>query len=338
MTGPRMADGTLRLDGLGDFRSALSSMIAEGSLNELLRGIFKVQDLLVSSINSRGEIFEGHSRAQDLYADSAQFGPEMIPMPFGAGLINPYRIPALQAVESANFGVAAFARQVLTLNQLARIFGGVSSALTEAGLANDANSVDQTLAQMRRFIQESDNLFAGVGIYRDTKAQILQIFEQTELPMWGVSPQAVDDPRWIQAFVKAADKVVELPDVDTSLPPGVSGLGALPVLAAAILWGIGIVAAAVTAMYAIRKIIDALNSKAITARELILQRDREKEALRMKMIESGASPEEIDTAMKAFDEETARQVKSVPDGMGLGTVALIGAGLLALAFVFGGRR
>lgn len=311
-------------EGMGDWKSDIASAVAGNELNQLVSGIFKVQDSLVDAINARNQILASYQKAKVLYDDAEKtFGPPML------GFIPNFKtIPAQFALAGAVRGVQIFARQIQTLAELGIVFSNISSQLSNANLYQDADSVNQTVRQVNRFVVESDVLFSQVSQYNGTKQKIISAFKN-ELTLWGVGQTAYGDPRWFAAFVKAADKVVEIPGRPTApqeLGAGMGSLGnPLPQLIVALLWVVAIVAATVTAMYAINKTISALNSEAETAKALILQRDREKEQYRAQLVSQGTPQPAVDAAMKQFDAETAQQVKDIPKSGILSNLLLYGS-------------
>lgn len=336
--GPRGAGA----EGMGDWKGDIAAAVAGNELNQLISGIFNLQNSLVEAINARNQILSGYTRAKAIYDDAEKlFGPPVqtvgfVPVP------NFKTLPAQFALASATKGVRVFARQVQTLAELAIVFSKISEQLSAAYLANDANAVDMTVNQVNRFVIESDALFRGVPEYNSTKQKIIAAFKG-ELTLWGVGQNDYGDPRWFAAFVKAADKVVEIPGRPTApqeLGAGMSGMNGLgnpmPQLIIALLWVVAIAAATVTAMYAISKTISALNSEAETAKALILQRDREKEAYRAQLAAQGTPAAAITEAMKQFDAETDQQVKAIPKSALLGDILLYGglaAGGIAAVFI-----
>jgi hypothetical protein len=328
--GPRGAGA----EGFGDWRGDIAASIAGNEIDKLVSGIFKVQDSLINSINARNGIFDGYQQAKLIYSEAVKT--------FGDKAMTRLE-PAISALTGATMAVKVFARQIQTLSELWVVFAEISSKLHAAGLYNDENAVNQTVNQVRRFVTESDAKFAGIPQYNGTKQEIIAAFV-AELRMWGVDRNAYGDPRWFGAFIKAADKVVELPGRPTAPGEiasfGVSGLGGLgnplPMLIVALLWVLAIVAATVTLMYGINKTINALNSEAVTARDLILQRDKEKEQLRMELVRQGKGQAEINAAMAQFDRETRDQVKDIPKSGLLSSLLLplgIAAGGLVAVFV-----
>jgi hypothetical protein len=86
----------------------------------------------------------------------------------------------------------------------------------------------------------------------------------------------------------------------------------MPVLAAILIWVVGIVAAAVVAAQAISRLIPDQNSKAITAREIALAAERRKADELARLRASGASQAEIDAAMKSIDASTKETIENIP--------------------------
>jgi hypothetical protein len=324
-----------RRRGMGDWQGDIAAAVAGDELNKLTKAIFGVQDSLVGSIEARNSILSGYQDAKAELASATQaFGPVTSP---DSGAYS-----AQLAFTGAVKAVQVFARQVQTLSELWIIFSQISAALQAGGLTNDSSAVDATTYQLKKFVTESDALFAAVPEYGQTKQAIIQAFK-AETALWGVDQNAYADPRWFGAFIKAADKVVELPDRATApdelASMGVSGMGQLgnpmPLALAALIWTLVIVAGTVTLMYGIMKTLEALNSEAVTARQLILQRDQEKEALRAKLMADGKDQAEITTAMTEFDTETQQQVKAIPKSALAGLVlplAIVGGTVFA-AFI-----
>lgn len=323
-----------RRAGFGDWTGDIALLTAGDQLDQLTKGIFAIQDSLVSAIEARNGILSEYRSAQIALADANRL--------FGVATSEDSgSYDAKMAFTAAAMGVRVFARQIMTLSELQVVFSDISAKLTSAGLTQDADSIDQTTRQINRFVIESDTLFAQVVEYNQAKQAIIGQFK-AELSAWSVAQNAYSDPRWFAAYVKAADKVVELPGRPTAPDElgnlGVSGMGdmgILPAAVVAVLWVIAIVGATVSIMYTVKKTIEALNSKAETAKALILQRDQEKEALRQQMIEGGSNQAEISAAMNDFDAETTKQVKDIPDSALAGLVlplTIVGGGIFA-AFV-----
>lgn len=307
------------LAGLGDFREAVAGMVAGGDLDRLIRAIFGIQDQLVNAINTRAQIVNEHRKAVDFYNEA--FSNKDLSF-----------VTAVQAYEAAKMGVEIFARQVQTLNELDVVFTRISEALSSAGLSGDANAVNQTVTQIRRFTSDTDKVMSGIAEYSSAKFAIIAEFNR-ELAAAGISTSDYSNPGWFSAYVRGSARVVPFEN-EPSPPSGLSGLGGLdglPMLAVAIIWVIGIVAAAVVAIVTINKIIAALNSQAETQRALILERNRQKETLRQQLYAEGRAQAEIDAIMVGYDKETVRQTDDVPkSGFGKELLLPIGIGVLAL--------
>jgi len=342
MSGLRMHEnGTLRLDGLGDWKSALSMMIAEGELNRLLSAVFQLNDQLRGLVESRNGIYDGYAVAKKLYDEAVSKAGGAFDYVFGATVPKPEVLPSLQSLATTKIGIEQFARQVSTILQLVKVFNSVAVTLQGAGMTQDSDNVSLTVNQVNKFVYDTDNKFAGVPEYSAMKSKIMSA-ALAEWKAWGISSDDTSNPWWFQAFIKAAQRVCPV-DGDQWPPPGFAGtgMGALTVLAQVILWVVGIIATAVTIMYSISKLIAAMNSKAETAKQLILDRNAQKEQLRAQMVAAGKSQADINAAMAAFDAETKKQVADIPESSIGGTLTMIAA-LAAAAFIvpslIGGRR
>jgi hypothetical protein len=320
------------VSGMGDtWGGAVASMIAGKELNQLISAISRVQDQLRSTIEVRNGIFNGYVEAKKLLDQArSAYGPDFMPGPFGAMMPNFRSLPAMMAYGSAVKGVQQLARQIKTFEIFDIVFRSVAGALHKAGLMNDADSVDQTTRQLMRFDIETDSKFANVPEYTSTKTKLLDAFV-AELAAWGVSRNAYDDPRYFQAFIKSADRIVPIPGRPN--PPAGSGLGnPLPVVVVAIIWIVGVVAAALVVMSTINRIIPDQNSKAIAARDTVLQRERDWTKIQSDMISKGASQAQIDTARKSWESGTKAAVETIPEPKsplgGLILPALIVGGIL----------
>lgn len=314
--------GTRGLSGLGDFNDAMASMIAGGELSKLTSAIFKIQDELISASSSRAAVLEGFQKAEALYYEAASND---------VGDLTVF----LEAIEGAKLGVRLYARQIQTLTQFEIILSKVSSSLYSAGLTNDSNAVDQTVAQIRRFVSDTDSAFGGIPEYSKTKLSIISAFA-SELSRAGISRNDYANPAWFSAFGRAASAVVPIEN-EPSAPEGLGGgLGALPLLAVAILYGLAIVAATIVAIVSVRSVIAALNSKAETAGKLILQRSSDREVLRRQLYAQGASEEVIDSTLSKFDEDTKKDLNNIP-GSSLLSELLVPIGI-GIATLFGLKK
>jgi hypothetical protein len=297
------------MQGLGNFRQAVVSLIAEKELDQLISAVRKLNDEVISGINDRNSIITGYKEAKALLDEATRnFGPPVI----STGLVslpNTKVLPAYTAMVTARKGIQVLARKVQTLVMLDRIFTALSAELTKAGASNDANAIDITLAQVRRFVVETDNMASSLTDYMDTKRAILTLAEK-KYAAAGVDRNAIDNPRWLAIYVQAAQEIVPIPQE----PPPSAGLGnPMPLLATVLIWVIGIVAAAVVAMRAISRLIPDQNSKAITAREIVLAAEKRKSEELARLRAAGASQAEIDAAMKSIDESTKRLLENIPE-------------------------
>lgn len=297
--------------GLGDFRQAVLGLIAEKELNQLTSALHRLNEQVVQGIDDRNETARGYKEAKALLDEAVkQFGPPMISGPMGVSIPNPSVLPAYMAMATARKGVQVLARQVQMLGMLDRVFTKISVELTNAGATNDANSIDITLAQLRRFILDTDKMIAPLAPeYMDTKRAILQSAER-KYAAAGIATNAIDDPKWFGLYVEAANEIVPLPD-QPSPPPG-AGLG-MPAIAAVIIWIVAVVAAAVVASQAIARLIPDQNSKAITARQIALEAAERKRQVEMQMRAQGASQAEIDAAKKSIDADTKDSIENIPE-------------------------
>lgn len=328
--------------GMGDWGAAITEAIAGRDLERLLGAVLSLNDRLIEAVNARGAVLSGYKEAKALQEEALRlFGPPM--MRIGLIPVPNWRIlPAAMAFQTAKKAVQVFARQVMTLLQLNRVFTEISAALTRAGLKNDANGVDMTTNQIKRFVFETDNIFgSSVPEYGETKRAIASAADK-EWMAWGVAKDAYGDPRWLAAFEKAADKVVLIPDKPE--PPSAlrerglaeGGLGnPLPVLAVVVIWTVGILSASVLAGIAITRLIPDQNSKAKTARDLLLKAAEQKRQVELAMRQQGKSQAEIDAAKASIDKETEAAVKAIPEPKSPWGFLLVPLGILAAAAIGG---
>ena len=304
----------LRPSSMGDWGAAVTGLIANQELDQLNSGVRKLLDKLISAIGQRQGLLRGYQEAKTiLQTAQANFGAPFISTGF-ATVPNVALVPAMLAFGSAKKGVELMAREVQTMGFLDRIFTQVSVALTKAGLENDANSIDQALAQIRRFNVETDNMFfTQAPEYHQAKQAILQQ-AGAEWKALGVAQNAYDDPKWMAGYLRAAQRVV--PIENAPQPPEAvqeAGMGALPLLGALLIWAIGIVVAGFVISEAISRVLPDQNSKAKTAEKLLLAYQAQKAQEASQMRAAGASASEIDARMAAIDEEAKRAVAAVPD-------------------------
>lgn len=324
----------------GDWKGDIAAAVASGELDQLMAGVRKTQDTLIAAINARGPAINAYKMARNLLDEAtAKYGPPFFPAPFGASVPNMSVFPAAQAFTAAAEGMRFFARQVQTLFELEIVLAKISEGLFNAGLRNEEASVNAAITQIRRFTVETDALLRGIKDYTDTKNRIIEAFNR-QRAAFGVPTSQIDDPRWFEAYLLAAEQVVPLPKGATSAM-GVSGLGDLglaPVLVV-LIKVIAIIAATVVAIHAINKITSALNSKAETAREVILQRERDWSKMEVAMRAAGKSQAEIDSARKSWESGTAQTVKDIPEPSGIFgpvTAALMAVLGVGAALKFGG--
>lgn len=317
--------------GMGDWREAVAELVAGDELSELVRGIRGVQDRLRGAIVARKPILDGYVQAKALAQEATRlFGP-LMSQPIGLiPTVNLKVVPAAEALRTATKGVEYMAREVFTLTMLDRVFTEISAALTQAGLSTDADSVWSTVQMIRRFTLETDDTFFSlVPEYGKTKEKLLSS-TQSQWAHVGVASNAVGDPRWIQAVMDVAEQVVPLPaaaGASEGIPEGtsmMSGMGALPLLAVVLLKVLAIVATTVVAIVAIRQLIPNQNSKAETARELLLRYQAQKENEAAQMRAMGKSEAEIQSRMEAIDREAGAAVEKIPEPRSiLGTVGTV---------------
>lgn len=317
---------------LGDWQGDIAASIAGGDLDRVTSAILGLSDQLTSVVESKNSILNGYLFAKNSYDDATRlFGPAVIPMPVVGLAPNPKIYPFLQALVAAQMGVKLLARKAHMLTKLNLVFGQIAASLQRAGLTTDSNSITGVSMQIGRFVADIGNAFSGVPLYMNTIVKLNDAAD-AEWRLWGVDAGNQNDPRWFQAYIAAANKVVPLPE-GTPLMSGLSGLGELGNPLAQILiiliWVIAIVAAAVVAIKTASMAIDALNPQAATAKALILQRDREREVLKLKIISEGKAqgkPDvqiqaEVDTSLKTFDRETNDAVRNIPKSGLLSSIA-----------------
>lgn len=332
------------VSGLGDVASSFSAMVAgEENLDKLRKGVAQAQDAIRKVIETRAPLLAGYRIAEVAYNEiKGKYGPELM----GIGMVrfpNPNYVPALSALVTAQDAMKQYARQVHQSENLAIVFMRISEALTKAGLKNDANYVDQFTSLSNRFTIETGNLLRGIPAYQGTINSIIEAFKQ-ELSAAGVAPNAYDDPRWYQAYLRAADKVVPLPEAARAgmgeFDEAVSGLGIEPVTISLIIAGIvklvivlGLIA---SVLYALSRLLPDANSKAKTARDLLVQRETDWTKIEAQMRAQGKSQAEIDAARKSWEAGTRKTIEEIPEpesplvGLlsGLKWVALAGAAIL----------
>lgn len=303
--------GRVRGAGMGDWGAAITTLLAEDELNDLMKGVRKLNDNVVSAIESRNSTLKGYQEALKLSKKArAKYGPPML------GVIPNFRsLPAFAALGTARKGVRVFARQIQLMLAMDRVFTSISVELTKAGLSREANAIDMTLGIMRRFIRETDDMFRLVSDYGDTKRKILSLAEDTIMPKMGITRFDYANPKWMVAYSKAAEEVVPLPN-DRGVPGELRAAGMgnpLPTLVVALIWIIAVIAAAIVAASSISKMIDSLNSKAVTAEKLILSCQERKKEVELAMRRQGASGKEIVERLKQIDASCKRDVEAIPD-------------------------
>lgn len=321
-------------DWMSDLKSAVVGWIGAKQLYRLTSAVFKLNDQLRGLVESRNAIYDGYVVAKKLYGEAVlRAGGSAVVWIASTPVPHPYVLPSMQSLAAAKQGAEGFARQISTILQLSKVFNAISKVLTAEGKPEDANSIDQVTGQINRFVYDTDNKFAAIPEYGAAKAKIMSAALH-EWGVWGVSSDAMSDPRWFLAFAKAAQMSIPMegdvwPPPELSGDDGLSGLGEPLTLLAAIIWVVGIIAGALVVMFTISKLIDAFNSKAVSTEKLVLQRDKEKEALRQQMIKAGKTQAEIDAAMKTFDAETKNQAKDIPESGLTGSITTIAIAALA---------
>jgi hypothetical protein len=320
--------GEKGVSGLGDWKGDIAAAVASGELDQLMSGVRKAQDTLIAAINARGPAITAYQTAKGLFDDAtASYGPPFLSSGMGVSVPNVKVFPAAQALTSAAEGMRFFARQVQTLLELEVVLSKISEGLFNAGLRNEEASVNAAITQIRRFTTETDTLLRGIKEYVETKNKVVAAFNKT-LASRGIHHTASDDPRWFEAYMDAADQVVPMPKEVSGGVAGLGGLGLAPALIV-LVKVIAIIAATVTAIHAINKITSALNSKAETAREVILQRERDWSRIEADMRSAGKPQSEIDAARKAWEQGTKKSVESIPEPSGI--FVALPATLIALA-------
>jgi hypothetical protein len=317
--------------GMGDLKSDVAAAIASKELDELMSGVRRVQDALIDAINARPVTLKNYQTAAANY-DAARSS-------YSDGADDAL-VAAQKAVDASVLGVQFFARQIQTLAELQIVFGQVSAGLMAAGLSNERNAVDQTLSQLGRFIIETDNLFSQVPEYSNTKYAIISAFNR-ELSSNRVNPNDYSNRGWFQSYMNAVEKVVPLPKgtgvSGLSGLRGFGGMGSLgnpmaPALVALIILVAGVVAT-VVAIKAINKMAEVFNSKAETARQLVLQRDQNWASMESQMRAQGATEDQIDAARAKWNAQTKSAVDQIPESPSIGGSVGIVAGILLAAGV-----
>lgn len=259
--------------GFGDWETAVKEAIAQDELNLVNSAVRGLADKLVEAIESRNGVARGYREAQSLYqAAVSRWGlplpPDFTGPPAPGYTTEPAVYAALTARQTAVEGVRLLARKVQTLGFLDRAFTAISAALGGAGLAQDADGVNMTITQLRRFVLETDDILAPLAPeYMRTKQQILAA-AQGRWAASGIDPNAMDSPGWWKAYVAAADTVVAVPDA----PETPAGLGSpLAGLLVALIWAVAFAAAAVVAMHALDRLLVDRNLLARQAHERAAQ-------------------------------------------------------------------
>lgn len=323
--------------GMGDWTQAVSTMLAQDELSELMTAVRAYLDELIGAIRVRNDIHKGYVEAWKIGDETARAFGSTIKVGF-VNVPNWKMLPAIHAMKEASRAVKIFARQVQSLVMMDRVFTRISAVLTSVGASSDANAIDQALRQSRRFVVESDDMFSEIPLYRETKNAIL-MQAQGEWKMWKVPDDAVDDQRWLAAYFVAADKVVPIPKPPAPRDVRAAGLGALPLLASVLLYALAIMVGGFVIVRTVSQVLPDANSRARTAKELLLRRNEQKEDLRQDLLREGRSDAEVNRAMKAFDDETKRMIQEVPASTDIfskfalpAAGALLGMGILAKIF------
>lgn len=322
--------------GLGDWRGDVVSLIASKELGQLMSAVGKVSDQLLDAVVTRNDIYAGYVTAKrNLEMARASFGPDFSTGMYGVRIPNSNTVDAQVAYGTASKAVSVFARQVQTLAELKIVFLRIQSALSAAGAASDADAMAGTINQITRFESETNAKFLPAPEYQNTINQLVAAFKD-ELRVWGVAENAYDDPRWLSAFLKAADKVVPIPGSPKLPQPALdAGLGAIPTIAWVIVGVVGVITAGFVLSSMLSQVIPDQNSKAETARQLLLSAQQQKAKVEAQMRAQGKSQAEIDDAKASIDADTKRSLSSIPDpGSPFGFLVIPGvvaaAGLITL--------
>lgn len=324
---------------LGDIQSAVAAMIAEKELGELMSSARSLNDSLFKIISDRNEIYKGYIEASSL--NSAIKG--MVDKP--TITIGPVTLPApaiftgAKAVKTAELGVKQFSKEVVLAQNLSIVFMKVGEALSNSGLKSDADALRGITNQVNRFTGETDQLFRKIPAYSETKRKIIARADSLRSAM-GVSLTDYGDARWFQALGQAAEEIVPSKEGASGLS-GLGDLGLAPVvvlLIKAIISITAIVAATVAIIHAINKAIPDANSKAKTARDLLIAAEERKKAIEIEMRRQGKSEEEISKRMTAIEAETNKTIKEIPEPKSpltafLLPVGIAAAGILAAKFI-----
>lgn len=305
------------------WRQSIAELVAGDELNVLMKGVRDLSGKLTSAINARNSILSDRIEAEKLYQEAIRLGgPPFMAMGF-VNTPNPMVLPAMKALETARKGVRLYAREVFTLTMLDRVFTRISVELGRQTLTGEANAIDGVLNQIRRFVIETDNRFRVAPEYMETKGEILQAAKSQWAHM-GVPANAFDDPRWMEGIMKAADQVIPVPLPRSYRPPEISegiqegtsmmqGMGSVTVLVVVLLKVLGIVAATVVAIVAIKRLIPDQNLKAEKTSEILKEYADRKTKIERQMRALGKSEVEISRRMEEIDSEAQRAVKGIPD-------------------------
>lgn len=294
--------------GAGDWSAAIAQAIAGKELDRLTASVRDLLGNIADAINYRKAALDAYRRARaELAAATARFGPVSMVLPMGGTTPNHVVLPFVTAERAAATAVRTLARVAVMFSKLGLVYGKVEEGFRRAGLDTDAGAVSSLTTQLMRFVNDTPGMASDVPLYMDTVRSLNSAFG-AELSAWGVSVGAYDDPRWMQAFVKAADKVVPLPQGADA------GMGnPLPVLILAIIVVVAGVIAAIGVLKSLSVISETLNSKAIAAKDLLERRLGERAKLEAELRNKGAPESEIRTRLDTFDAGTEAAVKLLPD-------------------------
>lgn len=316
------------IGGMGDVAASFAGLIASKELDKVVSALHKLGDAQRANIEIRSIVGPGYREARDIGADAIRrFGPPVFP----DGTVNEKLIPAMAAASTATLAMKFFTRQLNQMRQMVLVYLRISTAFGNAGLKNERDMVETTILPIDRFIGETRSLFDGYPDFKQTW-RALEDAAWNERAAAGVAQDAVDDPRWFAAYVKAADSVVPMPKSMTGMSD--SGMGiAAALIVEAILLVVGLIGALIVINNAVSKMMPDANFKAKAAADLITQRERDWSTIEMQMRSQGKSQTEIDAARKSWQAGTAHSVGTLPSPPSVFDTLLGPLGIAAAAVV-----
>jgi hypothetical protein len=332
---------------MGTFTELLTNLIASGKLDQLRSAVGQLSDLATKASNMQNPLFNGYVEAKAIRDSMAQKYGLTIPIPFGGMMPNPVVIPSLLAYSTAVEAVKVLARLRDQVSQTAQVYTVLARTLREKSLPQTAGEIEAQVSSAMRIVQGLDAKFIGpsgqraAGIVPEYGQTLIKIAgaAQSEWSAWGVGLGNYDDPRWMEAYIKAANKVVPIPESATK-SAGLSGLGSLGA-ADPISWtliiiaAIKIIAALVVILAALDRMVPDQNLKAREAAKIAQKAFDAKVAEEARMRAQGKTQEEIDRMKAGIDADAKKSVATIPDPKGFLEGVLGPLGLVAAAIVAG---